>query len=198
MATSTTYRAWLAAIAAGDDEQAEALSQQLTPADGPALLAQVASSDLDLRWWAVRALALHGPPAAAGPIAAACDDPEPSVRAAAALALALLCGRYPAAVEPYLPALAVRLADIDGMVRQANADALAQCGEVALAVLAEVLEFGPEAARTRAAYALRKMGSKPAAALLYPLLNDPNPLIHTYAYEGLDDLGLLETTLLLP
>ncbi|MCC6170181.1 MAG: HEAT repeat domain-containing protein [Caldilineaceae bacterium] len=149
MAISATYRAWLAAIDAGDDEQAEALSRQLTLTDSPALLAQVAAADLDLRWWAVRALALYGPPAAAGPIAAACDDPEPSVRAAAALALSLLCGRYPAAAEPYLSALAVRLADIDGMVRQANADALAQCGEAALPVLAEVLEFGPEAARAR-------------------------------------------------
>lgn len=198
MTISETYRTWLGAIQAGDDERAEALSGQLSPADSPALLAQVAASNADLRWWALRALALHGPPAAAGPIAAACDDPEASVRAVAALALALLCQRYPAAVEPYLGTLAVRLVDIDGMVRQANADALAQCGDVALSVLAEVLRFGPEAARTRAAYALRKMGSKRAAPLLYPLLNDPNPLIYTYAYEGLDDLGLLETTLLLP
>lgn len=198
MITSAAYQAWLAAVAADDDERAETLVGQLGPADSPALLAQLASANVDARWWAVRALALHGPPAAAEPIAVACDDPDAGVRAAAALALALLCRRYPAAVEPHLATLAVRLVDIDGLVRQANADALAQCGEVAIPVLAEVLRFGAEAARTRAAYALRKMGSTRAAALLYPLLNDPNPLIRTYAYEGLDDLGLLETTLLLP
>lgn len=198
MIYSDTYEAWLAAVQAGDDERAEALVVQLGPADSPALLEQLASSDVDVRWWGVRALALHGPPASAGPIAAACDDPDAGVRAAAALALAVLHQRHPAAVEPYLASLTVRLADIDGVVRQASADALAQCGESALPALAEVLQLGPEAARVRAAYALRKMGNRRAAPLLYPLLNDPNPLIRTYAREGLDDLGLLETILLAP
>ncbi len=198
MAASETYQAWLAAVQADEEARAESLVTTLGAADGPALLAQLASPSVDMRWWAVRALALHGPPAAAEPIAAACDDQDASVRAAAALALAVMAGRFPQVVEPYLGALAVRLADIDGLVRQASADALARCGELALSALREVLELGPEAARTRAAYALWKMGSRKAAALLYPLLNDPNPLIRTYAYEGLDDLGLLETSLLLP
>lgn len=198
MTTSEAYQTWLAAVRAGDDDRAEALVNRLASADGPALLVQLASNDADDRWWAVRGLAMHGPPAAAQPIAAACNDPDPSVRAAAAMALAVLAQRHPAAVEPHLGDLAARLADYDGLVRQAGADALARCGEMALPVLADVLQFGPQAARTRAAYALRKMGSRDAAALLYPLLDDPNPLIRTYAYEGLDDLGLLETVLLVP
>ncbi len=198
MANSDTYRTWMEAVSSGDDERSEALASQLGPADCPALLTQLASKDADVRWWAVRALALHGPPAAAGPVAAACDDADASVRAAAGMALALLQQRHPEAVEPYLSNLAVRLADIDGTVRQASADALAQCGDAALPVLAEVLQIGPDAARARAAYALHKISSRGAAGLLYPLLDDPNPLIRTYAYETLDDLGLLESILLIP
>lgn len=198
MIYSDTYEAWLEAVQAADDERAEALVSQLGPADSPALLEQLTSSDVDVRWWGVRALALHGPPAAAGPIAVACDDPDAGVRAAAALALGVLYQRHPAAVAPHLASLAVRLSDIDGVVRQASADTLAQCGESALPALAEVLQLGPEAARTRAAYALWKMGDRAAAPLLYPLLNDENPLIRTYAREALDDLGLLETLLMAP
>ncbi len=37
-----------------------------------------------------------------------------------------------------------------------------------------------------------------AAGLLYRHLNDPNYLVRTYAYEGLDEMGLLETMLMTP
>ena len=83
-------------------------------------------------------------------------------------------------------------------MRQSAADALALCSDAALPALAETLAASAEPARVRAAYALRKIGTFGAARLLYPLLNDTNPLIRAYAYEGLDDMGLLETLLLQP
>jgi HEAT repeat protein len=196
--TDSVYPQFLAAVRSGDDEQAERLVAQLTPADEPNLLALAAAGSVDARWWAVRSLALHGAVDAVGPLVAALQDGEAGVRAAAALALAQLHARLPAVAGPSLAALAPLLADDDGLVRQAAADALAQCGDAALPVLAAVLQGGVEAARVRAAYALRKIATYGAAAQLYPLLDDPNPLIRTYAHEGLDDLGLLENVLLLP
>ena len=49
--------------------------------------------------------------------------------------------------------------------------------------------------RDSAAGALRKIATMKAAGVLYALLNDPNHLVRAYAYEGLDDMGLLETVL---
>jgi hypothetical protein len=46
--------------------------------------------------------------------------------------------------------------------------------------------------------ALRKIATVPAARLMFQYLNDDNYLVHTYAYEGLDEMGLLENVLLLP
>jgi HEAT repeat protein len=83
-------------------------------------------------------------------------------------------------------------------VRQAAADALALCGDDAVTTLATVLAGEEQGARTRAAYALRKIASLAAAAILFRCLNDANYMVHTYAYEGLDELGLLDNLLLIP
>jgi HEAT repeat protein len=99
-------------------------------------------------------------------------------------------------VTPHLDQVAECLKDDDGMVRQVAADALAQCGDDAVPALARILFQQPhEGARTRAAGALRKIATMKAAGVLYALLNDPNHLVRAYAYEGLDDMGLLETVL---
>ena len=130
-------------------------------------------------------------------IAAALHDQDPSVRAAAALSAHHLYLRCPLQAQPLLAAVAAALADDDGMVRQVAADALAQSGDDAVPALREVLYTSQqEGARTRAAAALRKIATLKAAAVLYPLLNDPNPLVRMYAYEGLDEMGLLENVLL--
>ncbi|MCS6826617.1 MAG: HEAT repeat domain-containing protein, partial [Caldilinea sp.] len=164
--------------------------------DEPALIELLSSPEENERWWALRALAACGSANAAAPIARCLDDPVTAVRAAAALALAHLHRRYPSEVTPLLEQVAARLADEEGMVRQIAADALAMCGDDAVPALARILfEQRHEGARTRAASALRKMATRKAASILYALLNDPNPLVRTYAYEGLDEMGLLETIL---
>ena len=186
----------LDAIDAGDDERAERAALQLTAADEPALLALIAADDSDRRWWAVRGLAVCGGTQAVPALLAALGDGDAGVRAAAAMALAVLHQRVPAAVEPHLGATARLLADDDGMVRQAAADTLAQCGDDAVPALAAVIFQGThQGARTRAAAALRKIATMKAAAVLYPLLNDPNHMVRAYAYEGLDEMGLLENIL---
>jgi HEAT repeat protein len=147
----------------------------------------------------VRALAVCGRPTAVPGLEARLTDVDPAVRAAALLALAHLHQRWPEAVTPALDRAAECLRDDDGLVRQVAADALAQCGDDAVPALARILfQQSHEGARTRAAGALRKIATMKAAGVLYALLNDPNPLVRTYAYEGLDDMGLLETVLVMP
>lgn len=196
---SAHFQALLAAIAAGDDAQTDRLARQCTAADEYDLLALAASAQAEERWWAVRALAEMGSQAAAGVLADRLADPEALVRAGALLALGQLQSRDAAAVEPYLNAMADRLGDEDGSVRRAAGDGLALCGDAAVPALARVVFQGAnDGARARAAGALRRIGTIQAAAVLYALLNDPNPLARTHALEGLDEMGLLENLLLLP
>lgn len=188
----------LAAIGADDDEQAEALVLQLTAAAEPALLRVVHDGNTDQRWWAVRALAHCGTTNALPALVALVTDQEATLRVVAAMSLGALAARLGAALLPYLPELAARLADEEGAVRQAAADALVQCGDAAVAPLIEVLRFSQhEGARSRAAYALRKIGTPATVPALFRCLNDPNYLVHTYAYEALDEMGLLENQLLM-
>jgi hypothetical protein len=195
MPAPTQMERFVTAIAADDDAQAEALVSKLTGADEPDLLALLQSTDSDQRWWAVRGLAHCGTPAAVPALVPLLGDADPSLRAVVAFALGHLHARAAAAVCAVLDRLAACLADEDGGVRQAAADGLALCGDDAVPALAHVLYHGPEAARTRAVYALRKIASPKTAPLLYQHLNDPNYLVRTYAYEALDEMGLLENML---
>lgn len=190
----------LSAIAADDDEAADAAVEALTQ-QGPeacqALVELYGSPDPDQRWWAVRGLAALAEAQdacrelAIPALAEAMTDADEAVRCAAALAL----GQLQAASA--IPALVLLLADPSGWVRGAAADALALMGEMALPALGEAMQDPREGVRVRAAYALRKICSPKSARWLFPALNDPNPLVHTYAYETLDQLGLLNNILLM-
>ncbi len=189
----------LAAVARQDDDETERLALLLTAADEPALLALLVSTNEDERWWAARGLALVGSKNSIAPLAQSLRDGAAAVRAAAALALAQLHARYPEDVTTQLDAVGSLLADDEGYVRQTAADCLAQCGDDAVPALGSVLRAGThQGARTRAAGALRKMATMKAAAILYALLNDENHLVRAYAYEGLDEMGLLENVLVIP
>lgn len=189
----------LAAVARRDDEEAERLALRLTAADEPALLELLRGADADRRWWAVRGLAQAGSSACITPLVERLADEDPTVRAAAALALGYLHARFPADVTPALDAVAELLGDEEGYVRQTAADCLALCGDNAVSALGQVLRCSAhQGARTRAAGALRKIATMKAAAILYALLNDENHLVRSYAYEGLDEMGLLENVLVMP
>ncbi len=187
---------FLKAIAAGDDVQTEAAVAQLQPTAESALLHLLHTGNSDQRWWAVRALAHWGGDSSVNPLAGALIAADPQLRAAATVALGQLYARAPAVVTPVLAQVAARLADDEGYVRQAAADALAHCGNDAVPLLAQVLQGDHQGARSRATAALRKIATLPAAAVLYQQLNDPNYLVRVYAYEGLDEMGLLENVLL--
>jgi HEAT repeat protein len=183
------------AIKHENDEVTEGMVQHLTATEEPELLTWLHAPDADQRWWALRALAHCGTAGAAPEMAAMLHSGEPALRTAAAMALGELHRRAPEAVNPKLDDLAACLSDEDGQVRQVVADTLARCGDDAAPALARVLAQDHQGARTRAAYALRKIASMKAAAVLYPCLNDTNYMVHTYAYEALEEMGLLETML---
>lgn len=130
---------WLAALARQDDDDAEQLCAQLTAADEPMLVTLTRSAGDNERWWSVRALAMVGEPTCIPALAAWLQDREPSVRAAAALALAHLHNRFAADGTMHLDAVAQLLADDEGYVRQAAADSLALCGDDSVPALGSVL-----------------------------------------------------------
>jgi HEAT repeat protein len=184
------------AAAVSDDARAEDLLDLLTPADGPILRQMIESRDLDRRWWGIRALAQVGGEDLIPLVADHLQDPSPEIRTVAAMALGEIHRRESAAVNPHLPQLALLLQDDDALVRQSAADALAQCGDDAVDLLATALESDHEGLRVRAAAALHRIGSMKAAPPLYHHLEDPNPLVRHHAYEMLNKLGLLENILL--
>lgn len=194
----TLLQPLLQAIAAGDDEAAEAAVARLSAFDGvvlPLLTNLSRADDYDQRWWGVRAvaeLAEDHPDQReqAIPILLnALHDPEDPIRCVAALGLGQ------AQATSAIPALTLLLADPSGWVRGAGADALALIGESAVPALGEALQDPREGVRVRAAYALRRIRSVKSARWLFPALNDPNHIVHTYAYEALDEMGLLSTVL---
>lgn len=199
MTTSTAFSFFLNAIDDGDDDVTEATVATLTSADEPALIALAQSADPDQCWWALRALAAIGGESSLPAVSGALGAADPALRAVAAMSVAHLHRRVPEALQPLLPQVAQLLADDDGFVRQAAADGLAQCGDDAIPALTTVIfQSKHEGARTRAAGALRKIASMKAAGVLFRCLNDHNHLVHTYAYEALDEMGLLENVLLMP
>ena len=196
MSEQDRFTLLVAAIAGGDETRCEELAHQLSSANGEQLIALAADMDLDRRWWAVRCLALVGDGACIPMLVHCLDDADPGVRAAAAMALGHVHRRAPDEVAPLLDRVAILLADDNGIVRQAAGDGLALCSDDAVPALARLLQQNDHpGARTRAAAALRKIATMRAAAVLYPLLNDPNHLVRMYAYEGLDEMGLLENVL---
>lgn len=183
------------AIADGNDEATEQVVSRLTAADTAALLPLCGDPDAEVRWWAARALAHCADTTAIAPLLALLAAAEPTVRTVAALALGQIGQRWPPPQPDLLTRLAERLADPAGTVRQAAADALVLCGNAAVGALAQVLQGDQAGARTRAAYALSKIATLPAAGVLYHCLNDPNYLVQSYAYETLEKMGLLENVL---
>lgn len=197
--TDNALQSLLLAIETDNDEAAEEIVTTLAVDANilPALLDLGASADPDQRWWAMRALAEmadNNPNARAQvtPVLLdALNDEEDSIRCVAALGLSQM------QATSAIPSLALMLADPSGWVRGAAANALAQIGEPAVPALGEAMQDEREGVRVRAAYALNRIKSIKSARWLFPALNDPNHIVHTYAYETLDEMGLLNTVLVM-
>jgi HEAT repeat protein len=167
------------------DERAEAsLSQFL---DGPAvdvLLELTCHTDPDLRWWAVRGLSSLDDEKASMAVASALEDPDPTVRQCAALAL----GGRPQ--QDAIPALVRALGDRDRLTARLASQALASIGPDALAALAEAATSPDAAVRIEAVRALATMNSQEAIPMLFRALEDSSSLVSYWAERGLERLGV--------
>jgi HEAT repeat protein len=176
-----------ALLSGGDDDQAEAAVMALAaqgPAALPVIKALLASPDVDLRWWGVRALAeLPGEPAS-GLLVRALGDPEPAVRQCAALGLR----KQPA--PQAIPALVSALGDEDRLCATLAADTLASLGSEAVSALLAATQGDHSAARVEAVRALALIGDPRAIPALFAVLNDESALVEYWANQGLERMGV--------
>lgn len=174
-----------AAIATGDDRRAEAASQ--AAANSPGVLGEIEpllrSEDADLRWWAVRMLALIEAPAARAARRQALQDADATVRQCAALALRQ--HPDPAAI----PELCAALGSADALLARLAGDALASSSASAIPALVECLDAEP-AVRIGAVRALALMRTPEAISALYAALENASSLVEYWAEHGLAELGV--------
>lgn len=187
---------FLDSIAAGDDTRSEkaalALGQLGDAALGP-LRDLLAEADPDRRWWAARALASLGTPAAQALLIPALEDAHPDVRACAAQGLGELratqgLGELRAAQA--VPALVRCMGERGAFVSRIAADALAHIGPPAVPALIAALREGSTAARVGAARALGIIQPQEAVPVLCAALGDPSAAVTHYAEEALERMGV--------
>ena len=174
-------------IAIGDDDRTEAAALALGPLGDvaiPTLRELLAAGDPDRRWWAARALAVVGTPAARELLIATLDDDDRDVRACAAHGL----GELPA--EEAIAGLVRLLADVSPLVCRVAADSLARIGPPAVPALIEALQAETVLTRAGAARALSFIQSPEAIPALFAALDDPSAIVTHYAQEALDRMGV--------
>lgn len=177
----------IAGLASGDDLRAELARVALElhgPAALPALLRLARSPSPDHRWWAMRCLSDHHHEQADRALIDGLDDPDLSVRQAAALALR---DRPMATAIPQLVGL---LGSEDSLLSRLASDALAATGSAATSVLAEALQSSSASARIGAARALALNLDPEAIPALYAALGDASSMVEYWAIEGLELRGL--------
>ncbi len=174
------------AALSGDDDLAETLAAGLDERAAPGLQAMLLDANPDVRWWAVRALAVIGAdPRLFAPLL---QDPDSNVRACAALALAQ--APPTGVVEEMVETLITHLADPDSRVADLSALALARMGPAASPALVRALEGSNLAAHSRAARALRSAATPEAIPALLGALEGDSVSADYYAQDALERLGV--------
>jgi HEAT repeat protein len=171
----------------GDEARAEAAARGLQAYGETALHALDAlraSSDVEARWWAVRALAEFSAGQAAPRLAAALDDSDLAVRQCAALGLSQRPG-----VEA-IPALAQALASPDSLLARLAANALAAAGPHGTPALTAILEDQNHPGRMEAARALALAADPQAIPILYKVCDEGSAWMEYWAGVGLDRMGV--------
>jgi len=184
---SDALQVFLDTVVAGDDartEEAALALSNLGDAVLPPLRDLLADADPDRRWWAARALAAVGTPAARELLIAALADPDPDVRACAAQGLGELHA------EEAVAGLVRCLADPSPFVSRIAADSLARVGPPAVPALIAALQEGDVLARVGAARALSIIQPEEAIPALCAALDDPSATVTYYAEEALEQMGV--------
>jgi HEAT repeat protein len=178
----------LADLISGDDIRAEKSIIPLIEFGNAAiqpLLDLTQSSDSNIRFWAVRALAAS-PHTLTSHLIPLLSDSLSDVRAAAALAIL----NHPN--EEAVPALIQTLYDEDSLTASLAGNALSKVGLPATASLIKVMEEASMNIRIIAIRALVEIKDHRAIPTMMKCLNDENEsaVIQYWAVQGLDKLGL--------
>jgi len=177
--------ALMVALTSGDDDRAEASVIQLAAHSEalPAITSLLHSPELDVRWWAVRALAqMESPPKDL--LVRALDDGSEEVRQCAILALA----HHP--TETAIPSLLQLVTDPDAVTVNLAATALIAIGTPAVPALLDLIENASHVVRIEIVRALASIGDPRAIPALMNALEQDSPAMHFWAEQGLDRLGL--------
>ena len=181
-------------LVSGEEKRAEAAIPRLIEMDAqaiPALLTLAQSSDVDARWWALRALAAM-PRARAELLLPFLDDPAAEVRQCAALGLSMK------PEDGATDSLVRALNDDDAMVVSLAVHALVQIGKAAVPALIEAVKrrsepaegSGSQSQRIHALRALAELRDHRAIPVMMQVMQEDSALLQHWAQEGLERLGL--------
>lgn len=187
--TAPDHDALLKDLVSGDDDRAEAAALalgQLGDIVLPAVRQLLSHPNIDMRWWATRAIGEIGSDAAIPALIDQCADLDPDVRACAIYALGRLGQRAIDAV----PTLTQRLADVHMYTAQLAADALACIGKATTPALVDALKHGTPPVRGRAARALAHILDPSSIPALIASLEDESPIVEYYADIALQKMGV--------
>jgi HEAT repeat protein len=184
----TELSALLTELTCGDDERAEIAAKGLVRHNQVAFQALqnlLYNEDVDVRWWAVRALAQFEPAdEITRELVAALEDESNEVRQCAAMALC----HHP---SPQAVSSLIRtLSDPDSMAARLAANALALIGPAAIPALIETLQTGSPSAKLEAVRALAEIKDPHAIPALLKAIKQDSALMQYWAEQGLDKLGL--------
>lgn len=183
----------LADLSSGDDERAEAAVAGLAEYGAQALpelkallagASSMQAQDVDLRWWALRALAEISDPQVTPLLITALHDEDAGVRQCAAMG----ARKQPDPLT--IPVLIEMLSDEDHLCASLAADALATIGGPSVPDLIEVLQHGRQAARLEAVRALANIGDQRSIPALFNVLDEESALLEYWATEGLERMGV--------
>jgi HEAT repeat protein len=173
-------------LVSGDDTRAEKSIPaiiELGVGAMPALLDLTHANEVDIRWWAVRALAAS-PHTRTENLLPLLNDSAPEVRAAAALAL---CD-HPH--ENAIDALVKTLGDEDTLTASLAGNALVKIGSPSVPSLIEVAKEAPTVIQILALRALAEIRDHRAIPIMMKLIQEDSSLLQYWAQEGLEKLGL--------
>lgn len=183
----STLEELLEDLTSGDEECAENAVAPLTELGEqsiPSLLDLTRSSDVDFRWWAIRALAQSPLCRTEWLVPFLENDPAPEVRQCAALGLAVK------ADESAVGALVHALSDADSMVGNLAMTALVRIGSAAVPSLIDKVKKGRQSARIFALRALAEIKDHRAIPIMMKVMSEDSSLLQHWAQEGLERLGL--------
>ena len=174
-------------LLSGDETRAENAVPaliELGEAVIPALMDLTHSSNVDVRWWALRTLAQSPHMQTEWLIPFLLNDSAPEVRQCAALGLGTQA--YETAIQPLVQALS----DVDSMTSNLAMNALVKIGKASVPSLIECVNSKSQSARILALRALAEINDHRAIPVMMQVLEENSVLLSHWAKAGLERLGL--------